>query len=151
MIHNIENETFINHDVLTGGKGMEDYYCDVCGLNMKTEMMQTEKIKGIDIDVLFAVCPECDNRINFLFDSKDSLRWKKKLNQLREIETYILAMIQLEGTKAADKYYEYEYNNLTAEEKEIVGSYQPVVTNERTKEYLKHFDKPKWTDLLKLL
>ena len=130
---------------------MESYYCDVCGQDIKKEKFKTETVEDINIDVLFAVCPECDNRINFLFDSKETLKWKKKLNTLREIETYIVAMIQLEGTKAADQYYEYRYNDLTDDEKKLIGEYVPTATAKRTKEYMAHFDKPTITDLIKLL
>lgn len=126
-----------------------NYSCDICAADLQTNKIKIETVN--DIDVAYVVCHKCGNRFNFMFDNQESREYKAKLNKLKEVETYLVGMINLEMMKASDSYYSNQYNELTKKEKEQIGEYIPTVTKEKEKEYKSLLDKPKLKDLFKLL
>lgn len=112
---------------------MTEFICDICATDLQTEQIKVEKVN--DIDVAYVDCAECDNRFNMMFDNKDTLRIKNKIKKLKEIENYLQLVLYREILIVEDKYYHNQYNQLTTEEKKLIGEYQSNIDKQKIKEY----------------
>lgn len=114
---------------------MEDFTCNVCVTELSTESIQIEKAN--DIDVAYVICPDCENRFNLMFDNRETLRIKKKIKKIKEIENYLQLVLYREMLIVEDSYYKQAYEALTQEEKDLIGGYQSNVDKQKIKEYNK--------------
>lgn len=112
---------------------MEDFTCNICATELSTELIQIEKVN--DIDVAFVNCPECDNRFNLMFDNRETLKIKKKIKKVKEIENYLQLVLYREMLIVEDKYYKQAFDKLPQEEKDLIGGYQSNVDKQKIKEY----------------
>ena len=127
------------------------FACNVCATELSTEQIQTE-VK-YNIDVAYVDCPECDNRFNFMFDNNATRKLKAKIKKVKEIEHYLQMQLYREMLLVEDDYYKQTYNDLSDEEKKIIGKYQSDIDNEKIKEYNRAIKDKRYDlkDLLKLL
>lgn len=130
---------------------MSEFHCDVCATELSTELIQTEK--KYDIDVAYVDCPECENRFNMMFDNKDTTRIKNKIKKVKEIEHYLQLQLYREMLLVEDEYYRQTYNDLPAEEKNLIGEYQSDIDKQKLKEYNRAIKDKRYDfkDLLRLL
>ncbi len=130
---------------------MNDFSCNICATELTTELIQIEKVN--DIDVAFVDCPECENRFNLMFDNRETLRIKKKIKKVKEIENYLQLVLYREMLIVEDGYYRQAYEKLPQEEKDLIGGYQSNVDKKKIKEYNKAIKEKKYNfkDLLDLL
>lgn len=130
---------------------MADFQCNICGIDLTTEAIRIEK--KYDIDVAYVNCPECDDRYNLMFDSKETIRIKNKIKKVKEIENYLQLCLYREMMIVEDSYYRQVYEDLPTEDKERIGKYQSNVDKQKIKEYNKAIKDKKYNlnDLMKLL
>lgn len=130
---------------------MSEFHCDVCATELSTELIQTEK--KYDIDVAYVDCPECGNRFNMMFDNKDTVRIKNKIKKVKDIEHYLQLQLYREMLLVEDEYYRQTYNDLPAEEKNLIGEYQSDIDKQKIKEYNRAIKDKRYDfkDLLRLL
>lgn len=127
------------------------FTCDTCGHDLSTEQIQTEH--KYDIDIAYVVCNECDSRYNLVFDSKETIRLKKKIRKVKEIEHYLQLLLYREMLIVEDDYYKQTYNDLSDEEKKRIGKYQSAVDKQKIKEYNQAIKNKRYDikDLIQLL
>ncbi len=111
---------------------MNDFSCNICATELTTELIQIEKVN--DIDVAFVDCPECENRFNLMFDNRETLRIKKKIKKVKEIENYLQLVLYREMLIVEDGYYRQAYEKLPQEEKDLIGGYQSNVDKKKIKD-----------------
>ena len=114
---------------------MEDFTCNVCATELSTEQIKIEKVN--DIDVAYVDCPDCENRFNLMFDNRETLRIKKKIKKVKEIENYLQLVLYREILIVEDSYYKHAYDKLPQAEKDLIGGYQSNVDKQKIKEYNK--------------
>lgn len=112
---------------------MNDFHCNICATDLSTESIQIEKVS--DIDVAYVDCPECNDRFNLMFDSRETLRIKKKIKKVKEIENYLQLVLYRDMLIVEDEYYKQAYEKLPQEDKEKIGGYQSNVDKQKIKEY----------------
>lgn len=127
------------------------FTCDTCGHDLSTEQIQTEH--KYDIDIAYVVCNECDSRYNMMFDNKETIRLKRKLKKIKEIQHYIQLQLYRDMLVVEDTYYRNRYNELPEGEKKRIGKYQSSVDKNKIKEYNRLIKDKRYDfkDLLKLL
>ena len=127
------------------------FTCNVCAHELSTEQIQIETKYGINI--AYVICPECDSRYNMMFDNKETVRLKKKIRKVKEIEHYLQLLLYREMLIVEDKYYKQTYNDLPAEEKKRIGKYQSTVDKQKIKEYNQAIKNKRYDikDLIQLL
>lgn len=130
---------------------MNDFTCNVCATELSTELIQIEKVN--DIDVAYINCPDCENRFNLMFDNRETLRIKKKIKKIKEIENYLQLVLYRDMLIAEDDYYKQAYDKLPQDEKDLIGGYQSNVDKQKIKEYNKIIKDKRFNfkDLLELL
>lgn len=130
---------------------MNDFTCNICATELSTKSIQIEKVK--DIDVAFTICPECENRFNLMFDNRETLKIKKKIKKIKEIENYLQLLLYREMLIVEDNYYKQSYEELPQHEKDLIGGYQSNVDKQKIKEYNKLIKDKKYNfqDVLKLM
>jgi len=130
---------------------LDNFTCNICATDLTTESIQIEKVN--EIDVAYVVCHECDNRFNLMFDSRETLRIKKKIKKVKEIENYLQLVLYREMMIVEDDYYKQEYDSLSREEKDLIGGYQSNVDKQKIKEYNKIIKERRYNfkDLTELL
>ena len=130
---------------------MDNFHCNICATDLSTESIQTEKVN--EIDVAFVICYECENRFNLMFDNRDTLRIKKKIKRIKEMEHYLQLVLYREMMVVEDDYYKQAHDNLSQEEKDLIGGYQSNVDKQKIKEYNKIIKDRRFNfkDLLELL
>lgn len=130
---------------------MSEFHCDICATELPTDSIQIERVN--DIDVAFVDCPECENRFNLMFDNRETLKIKKKIKKIKEIENYLQLVLYREMLIVEGEYYKQAYERLPQEEKDLIGGYQSNVDKQKIKEYNKAIKEMKYDfkDLLKLM
>lgn len=130
---------------------MEDFTCNVCATELSTEQIKIDKVN--DIDVAYVDCPDCENRFNLMFDNRETLRIKKKIKKIKEIENYLQLVLYREMMIVEDDYYKQTYDDLSQEEKDLIGGYQSNVDKQKIKEYNKIIKDRRYNfkDLVELL
>lgn len=130
---------------------MDNFTCNICATELSTELIQLEKVN--ENDVAFIICPDCENRFNLMFDNKKTKSIKNKIKKLKEIENYLQLVLYREMMIVEDDYYKQAYDNLSKEEKDIIGVYQSNVDKQKIKEYNKIIKEKKYNfkDLLDLI
>lgn len=130
---------------------MDEFICNVCATEISTKSIQIEKVDVID--VAYVVCPDCKNRFNLMFDNRETLRIKKKIKKIKEIENYLQLVLYREMLIVEDGYYKQAYEKLPQEEKDLIGAYQSNVDKQKIKEYNKAIKDRKYNfkDLLDLI
>lgn len=130
---------------------MSDFTCNICATELSTELIQIEKVN--EIDVAYVNCPDCENRFNLMFDNRETLRIKKKIKKVKEIENYLQLVLYRELLIVEDQYYKQTYDKLPQEEKDLIGGYQSNVDKQKIKEYNKIIKDKRFNfkDLLELL
>lgn len=127
------------------------FTCNVCAHELSTEQIQTET--KYNIDVAYIDCPECNNRYNMMFDNKETVKLKRKIRKVKEIEHYLQLLLYREMLIVEDRYYYKTYQDLPEEEKKRIGKYQSTVDKQKIKEYnraIKH-KRYELKDLIQLL
>lgn len=127
------------------------FACNICARELSTEQIQTEN--KYNIDIAYIICPECDSRYNMMFDNKDTVRLKKKIRKVKEIEHYLQLLLYREMLIVEDRYYYKTYNDLPAEEKKRIGKYQSTVDKQKIREYNQAIKNKRYDikDLIQLL
>lgn len=130
---------------------MDNFHCNICATELSTESIKIEKVN--EIDVAFVICHECENRFNLIFDNRETLRVKKKIKKIKEIENYLQLVLYREMLIVEDEYYKQAFDKLPLEEKDLVGKYQSSVDKQKIKEYNKIIKDKRFSfkDLLELL
>ena len=131
-------------------KGTE-FTCNTCAAELSTEQIQIET--KYNIDIAYVICPECDSRYNMMFDNKETLKLKRKIKKVKEIEHYLQLLLYREMLIVEDKYYKQTYSDLPAEEKKRIGKYQSTVDKQKIKEYNQAIKNKRYDikDLIQLL
>ncbi|WP_405100788.1 hypothetical protein [Oceanobacillus sp. FSL H7-0719] len=130
---------------------MNDFTCNVCAIELSTELIQIEK--KYDIDVAYVNCPECENRFNMMFDNRDTTRIKNKIKKVKEIEHYLQLQLYREMLLVEEEYYRQTYNDLSEEDKKAIGEYQSDIDKQKIKEYNRAIKDKRYDfkDLLRLM
>lgn len=130
---------------------MSEFHCNICTTELSTELIQIEK--KYNIEVAFVDCPECGNRFNMMFDNRNTVRIKNKIKRIKEMEHYLQLQLYREMLLVEDEYYRQAYNDLSEDEKKLIGVYQSDIDKQKLKEYNRAIKDKRYDfkDLLKLL
>ena len=141
----------MNESNVSGNEKGTSFVCNICAHELSTEQIKIKK--EYNIDVAYVDCPECDNRFNLMFDNKNTVRLKKKIKKVKEIEHYLQLQLYREMLLVEDEYYKKTYEALPYSERKRIGGYQPNIDKKKLKEYNEAIKQNKYDikDVLTLL
>ena len=125
--------------------------CTLCDEVLDSQMIEMETKHCVD--VAYIMCPDCDSRFNLMFDTKGTKKIKDKIKIANEVLNYLQMELYREMLKAEDVYYKAEYDELSAEEKKLIGDYSRSITKEQEKNYNEVIKSKKYNiaDLMRLI